>query len=71
MSGAHTDSDSGLQWHIRYRIAAMPGKETFWTYVTSDEQDARGLLALYQDDAALIDVALFVRDVSLWKEAES
>jgi hypothetical protein len=69
VSEAHKDSDSGLQWHVRYRVAGQPGAPR-WSHIVSDEQDARGLLATCQRDPTLTDVALFIRDVSPWKEAE-
>lgn len=69
--GAHLDSADGLQWHVRWKFAESPDTGPYRSYVTDDEQDARDLLAMYQREPGVMDVQLFVRDVSPWKEVES
>lgn len=69
--GAHHDSADGLQWHVRWVITDFPDSGPHWSYVTDDEQDARDLLAMYQRESGVMDVQLFVRETSPWREVES
>jgi hypothetical protein len=66
----HTDSASGHQWHVRYRILAHgPHAKPFWSYVADVEADALEQLAMLQRDAGLADVELWVRDTTPWRKA--
>lgn len=62
---AHTDSPTGRQYHIRYRLLGHDGS-LYWSPVFEDDQAAFQQLAWYRQQDHVTQADLFVRDVSPW-----
>ena len=66
-----TDSPSGQQWHVRYRMKDHgPDGRAYWSYIADTERDAYEHLAMYRRDNGVTDIELFVRDVSPWRKVD-
>jgi hypothetical protein len=64
----HTDSPTGRQYHVRYRIVSHgPDADPFWTHFSDNETDTQRTLATYQREEGVADVQLWAREVTPWR----
>lgn len=66
---AHTDSPTGRQFHVRYRVRSHQEWEgPYWSHVYDDEVTAREVLRSFEADADLTNVELWIRTVTPWRQ---